>query len=193
MRSLVALSLLGGLCAPAWARPDNDRPPPPSMMRNEVQMRMPVDGRGETQMMMRDARPEPWQRAERPQAERPPTSARTELPLKADVAMKAHPGDAREMTPKPQALDARTVDAKPAGDRMGRPEAKPALPIKTDVAMKMQGGDSREPTAAKSQGTTKDASGHRAMTAHDKQMLCRMAGVCFPAQKDSDDTEDLAK
>ena len=138
MRSFLALSLVAGLTAPAWARPDgnNDRPPPPSMMRQEVQMRMPVDGRGDTPSMMRQSRPEPWQRAERPQAERPSTQ-RMDLPLKSDIAQKAHPGDARDVTPKPQALDARVQDQKPAGDRMGRPVEKPALPIKTSLLFSM--------------------------------------------------------
>src|SRR5437016_5856485 len=126
MRSLIALSLVAGLTAAAWARPDgnNDRPPPPSMMRSEVQMRLPVDGRGDTVAPMRESRPEPWQRAERgPQSNRAPTGARRlDLPLKSEVMHKAHPGDQRDVTPKPQALDARAQQQKPAGERMGRPE-----------------------------------------------------------------------
>lgn len=189
MHRLIAFGLIAGLSAPAMAHPDHDRPPPPSMMRSDVQMRMPVDGRADTQSFIRDSKPEPWQRAERP-ADRAPTGAqRMDLPLKSELLQKAHPGDARDTTPKPQALDARAVDAKPAGDRMGRPEAQPALPIKMDVAMKAQGGDSREPTAAKSTAPEAGAR-HASMTPHDKQMLCKMAGVCLPAANATDDVED---
>lgn len=192
MRRLAAFGLVAGLCAPALAHPDHDRPPPPSMMRQEVQMRLPVDGRADTQSFVRDAKPEPWQRAERP-AERAPTGAqRMDLPLKSDVQQKLRPGDTRDTTPKPQALQARPVDAKPAGDRMGRPEAKPALPIKIDVAMKLSGGDDREPSAAKPAAHEAGARA-AAMNPHDKQMLCKMAGVCLPQGKSSDDVEDLAK
>ncbi len=197
MRSLVALSLLGGLTATAWARPDgnNDRPPPPSMMRPEVQMRMPVDGRGDTVAPMRESRPEPWQRAERPSAERAQTSApRMDLPLKSDVAQKAHPGDQRDMAPKPQGLDARAQNQKPVDDRMGRPAEKPALPIKTEVMMKQQHGDNRDGAsttpAAASAGKQGSAQTRAAMTPHDRQMLCKMAGVCLPQSHASDDVED---
>jgi hypothetical protein len=190
MRSLFALSLVCGMTAPALARPDgNDRPPPPSMMRSEVQMRMPVDGRGDTASMARDARPDPWQRAEKPQVDRAPTSARAELPLKSDVAQKAHPGDARDMQPKPQGLDARMQNQKPADDRYGRPEQKPALPIKIEVAMKQQGGEIGEGNASGS-AAKKSASGGAKMTPHDRDMLCRTAGVCLPASHATDDTED---
>ena len=198
MRSLIALSLVGGLTAPAWARPDgnNDRPPPPSMMRSDVQMRMPVDGRGDTVAPMRESRPEPWQRAERPQAERAPSGAqRADLPFKSDVMQKAHPGDQREMAPKPQALDARAQNQAPAGDRMGRPEAKPTLPIKTEVMMKQQHGDNRDSSpassgsAAKSSASSSTAS-HATMSSHDRQMLCKMAGLCLPQAHATDDVED---
>jgi len=199
MRSLVVLSLVGGLTAIAWARPDgnNDRPPPPSMMRQEVQMRMPVDGRGDTMGPMREARPEAWQRAERPQAERPATGAqRPDLPLKSEVMQKAHPGDQRDMAPKPQALDARAQAQRPAGDRMGRPVEKPALPIKTEIMMKQQHGDNRDGastapaagSAAKSSGAQKPSTA--TMTPHDRQMLCQMAGVCLPQAHATDDVED---
>jgi hypothetical protein len=197
MRSFLALSLVAGLAAPAWARPDgnNDRPPPPSMMRQEVQMRMPVDGRGDTPSMMRDYKPEPWQRAERPAQDRAPTGAqRMDLPFKSEVAQKAHPGDARDMTPKPQGLDARVQDQKPAGDRMGRPEQKPALPIKTEVMMKQQHGDNRDgastaPAAGASQSAAKQPA-TATMTAHDREMLCKMAGLCLPQARATDDVED---
>ena len=198
MRSLVVLGLVGGLTAIAWARPDgnNDRPPPPGMMRQEVQMRMPVDGRGDTMMPMREARPEPWQRPERPQAERP-SSQRMDLPFKSDVAQKAHPGDSREMTPKPQALDARVQNQKPAGDRMGRADVKPALPIKTEVMMKQQHGDNRDgastaPAAAAGSAAKSTASAQKqqVMTPHDKEMLCKMTGVCLPQAHATDDVED---
>lgn len=199
MRSLVVLSLVGGLTAIAWARPDgnNDRPPPPGMMRQEVQMRMPVDGRGDTMGAIRESRPEPWQRAERPQAERPATGAqRADLPLKSEVLQKARPGDQRDMAPKPQALDARAQNQAPAGDRMGRPVEKPALPIKTEIVMKQQHGDNRDGastapaagSAAKSAGAARPATA--TMTPHDRQMLCKMAGLCLPQAHATDDVED---
>ena len=196
MRSLIALSLVGGLAAPALARPDssNDRPPPPSMMRQEVQMRMPVDGRGDTMAPVRESRPEPWQRAERPAQDRAPTGAqRMDLPLKSNVAQKAHPGDSREMAPKPQGLDARVQNQKPADDRMGRPEQKPALPIKTEVMMKQQHGDNRDSStvpAASSAGRSSARSSTAKMTPHDRDMLCRMSGVCLPQAHATDDVED---
>jgi hypothetical protein len=200
MRSLIALSFVVGLAAPAWARPDgnNDRPPPPSMMRSDVQMRMPVDGRGDTMAPMRESRPEPWQRATnevaRPQVDRAPTGAqRMDLPFKADVMQKAHPGDAREMTPRPQALDARAQAQTPASDRMGRPEAKPALPIKTDVMMKQQHGDNRDGATASPSGSAgkQTAAGAQAkMTPKDREMLCKMAGLCLPQARATDDVED---
>ncbi|HEX9102106.1 MAG TPA: hypothetical protein VF997_07880, partial [Polyangia bacterium] len=134
------------MTATAWARPDgnNDRPPPPGMMRQEVQMRLPVDGRGDTMGPMRESRPEPWQHAERPAQDRAPTGVQRDLPLKSDVAQKAHPGDQREVAQKPQGLDARAQPQKPADDRMGRPVGKPALPIKTEIMMKQQHGDNRD-------------------------------------------------
>jgi hypothetical protein len=198
MRSFIALSLVAGLSAPAWARPDgnNDRPPPPSMMRSEVQMRMPVDGRGDTMAPVRESKPEPWQRADRPQVDRAPTGAqRMDLPLKSEVMQKAHPGDQREVTPKPQALDARVQNQKPAGDRMGRPEMKPELPIKTEVMMKQQHGDNRDSSPASSGSAAKRESGAQkpataSMTAHDRQMLCKMAGLCLPQAHAGDDVED---
>ena len=201
MRSLVALSLVAGLTAPAWARPDgnNDRPPPPSMMRSDVQMRMPVDGRGDTMAPVRESRPEQWQRAERPQVDRAPTGAqRMDLPLKSDVLQKAHPGDQRDVSPKPQALDARVQDQKPTGDRMGRPEAKPALPIKTEVMMKQQHGDNRDSSTSSSGSAAKQQGGAQkpataSMTPHDRQMLCKMAGLCLPQARASDDVEDKTK
>jgi hypothetical protein len=195
MRSFLALSLVAGLAAPAWARPDgnNDRPPPPGMMRQEVQMRMPVDGRGDTPSMVRDARPEPWQRAERPVDRAPTNAQRMDLPFKSDIAQKAHPGDNRDVTPKPQGLDARVQDQKPAGDRMGRPVEKPALPIKTEVMMKQQHGDNRDgassaPAASSASAAKKPATA--TMTAHDRQMLCKMAGLCLPQAQATDDVED---
>lgn len=196
MRSLIALSLVCGVTAPAWARPDgnNDRPPPPSMMRQEVQMRMPVDGRGDTASMMRDARPEPWQRAERPQQAERPTTQRMDLPLKSDVAQKAHPGDARDMQPKPQALDARMQNQKPTDDRMGRPEQKPTLPIKIEVSMKQHGGEVAQEAAAggsaAKSSSSKTAQGATKMTPHDRDMLCRTAGLCLPQLHATDDSED---
>src|SRR2546421_11602115 len=103
MRSLIALSLVGGLAAPAWARPDNDRSPPPSVMRQEVQVRMPIDGRGDMVVPLRESRPEPWQRAERPTQDRAPTGAqRMDLAFKRDVAQKAQPGGSRGMAQKRQ-------------------------------------------------------------------------------------------
>lgn len=194
MRSLVVLSLVGGLTAIAWARPDgnNDRPPPPSMMRQEVQMRMGVDGRGDTMGSMRESRPEPW-RVDRPQAERPVTGAqRPDLPLKSEVLQKARPGDQRDMSPKPQALDARAQKQKPVDDRMGRPAEKPALPIKTEIMMKQQHGDNRDgaSTPAASASATKPAAATATMTSHDRQMLCKMAGVCLPQAHATDDVED---
>ena len=198
MRSFIALSLVAGLSAPAWARPDgnNDRPPPPSMMRSEVQMRMPVDGRGDTVSPMRESRPDPWQRADRPQADRAPTAAtRMDLPLKSDVMQKAHPGDQREVTGKPQALDAKAQNQKPAGDRMGRPEQKPELPIKTEVMMKQQHGDNRDSSPSSSGSAAKQQSsaqkrGTASMTSHDRDMLCKMAGLCLPQAHAGDDVED---
>ena len=209
MRSLVALGLVCGMTAPAWARPDgnNDRPPPPGMMRSDVQMRMPVDGRGDTMSQIRDARPEPWQRAERPQVDRAPTTPRMELPIRSDIAQKAHPGDARDMQPKPQGLDARVQNQKPANDRFGRPEAKPALPIRSDVMLKLEregaeassngslakpvGQTAKDPAAAtgsasKSQAQARD----QQLTPHAKEMLCRTAGVCLPQAHATDDSED---
>lgn len=191
MRSLIALGLVCGVTAPAWARPDgnNDRPPPPSMMRQEVQMRMPVDGRGDTASMMRDARPEPWQRAERPQQAERPTTQRMDLPLKSDVAQKAHPGDTRDMQPKPQGLDARMQNQKPAGDRLGRPEQKPALPIKIEVSMKQHGGEVAQEAASGGSTAKKTAQGAK-MNPHDREMLCRTAGVCLRQSHATDDSED---
>jgi hypothetical protein len=119
-----------------------------------------------------------------------------DLPFKADVMQKAHPGDQREVTPKPQALDARVQDQKPAGDRMGRPEAKPALPIKTEVMMKQQHGDNRDSSTAPAAGSAaKQQSGAQkpataSMTPHDRQMLCKMAGLCLPQAHATDDVED---
>jgi hypothetical protein len=196
MRSLVALSLVCGMAAPALARPDgnNDRPPPPSVMRSDVQMRMPVDGRGDTMSQVRDARPEPWQHAERPQVDRAPTTPRMDLPLKSEVAQKAHPGDARDMQPKPQGLDARAQNQKPATDRMGRAEQKPALPIKTEILMKQEHGDNRDAATAPAAGSAaKQSSAQKpaaTMTAHDRDMLCRMSGVCLPQAHAGDDVED---
>jgi hypothetical protein len=150
-------------------------------------------------MPMRAERPDPWMRAEKPQAERPQTSApRMDVPLKSDVAQKAHPGDSREMAPKPAGLDARMQNGKPVGDRMGRAEPKPALPIKTDVMMKQQHGDnfdgaSTAPAAAASsasKSSSASAPNRQMMTAHDKEMLCRMAGVCLPQSRAGDDVED---
>ena len=117
MRSLIALSLVGGLAAPAWARPDgnNDRPPPPSMMRSGC-----ADAHARRRARRHDgadAREPAGAVAarRRPQADRAPTGAqRMDLPLKSDVAQKAHPGDSRDMAPKPQALDARAQSQKPA-------------------------------------------------------------------------------
>jgi hypothetical protein len=207
MRSLIALSLVGAVCGPAWARPDRDQVPPGAFNR-DVQMRMPVDGRGDSAShQMREARPggDPWQRAERPSAsanDRAPTGAtRADLPLKSEIAQKAHPGDHREMNARPQALDARAQNAKPADDRMGRPEAKPALPIKIDVAMKAQHGDQLEPSssgkAAKPADQSATASSqksnkgvHESMTADQRKMLCALAGVCLPMSVGSDDVED---
>jgi hypothetical protein len=200
MRTLIALSLIGGLTAPAWARPDgNDRPPPPSMMRSDVQMRMPVDGRGDTMAPMRESRPEAWQRATpqeaRPTQDRAPTGAqRMDLPLKSDVAQKAHPGDSRDMAPKPQGLDARAQNQKPANDRMGRAEQKAALPIKTEILMKQEHGDNRDAATAPAAGSAaKQSSAQKpaaTMTAHDRDMLCRMSGVCLPQAHAGDDVED---
>jgi hypothetical protein len=209
MRSLIALSLVGAVCGPAWARPDHDQVPPGAFNR-DVQMRMPVDGRGDSAShQMREARPEPWQRAERPSApstmDRAPTGAtRADLPLKSEIAQKAHPGDHREINARPQALDARAQTVTPANDRMGRPEAKPALPIKIDVAMKAQHGDQLEPSsngkAAKpaDQSTAKavassqksDKGVHESMSPDQKKMLCALAGVCLPQSIGSDDVED---
>jgi hypothetical protein len=161
-------------------------------MRSDVQMRMPVDGRGDTMSQVRDARPEPWQHAERPQVDRAPTTPRMDLPLKSEVAQKAHPGDARDMQPKPQGLDARVQNQKPTGDRFGRPEAKPALPIRGDVMLKLE----REGAEAASTGSAAKPAGQGArgaatkMTPQDKEMLCRMAGVCMPQGHASDDNED---
>ncbi|MCU1276702.1 MAG: hypothetical protein JWM53_248, partial [bacterium] len=114
--------------------------------------------------------------------------------LKADVMQKAHPGDQREVTARPQALDARVQNQKPATDRMGRPEAQPALPIKTEVMMKQQHGDNRDSStaspaasAAKQIGASKGAAG---MTPHDRDMLCKMAGLCLPEAHATDDVED---
>ena len=198
MRSFIALSLVAGLSAPAWARPDgnNDRQPPPSIMRSDVQMRMPVDGRGDTVAPTRESRPEPWQRADRPQVVRAPTGAtRMDLPLKSDVMQKAHPGDQREVGNKPQALDAKVQNQKPAGDRMGRPELKPELPIKTEVMMKQQHGDNRDSSPSSSGSAAKQQSGAQkpasaSMTPHDREMLCKMAGLCLPQAHASDDVED---
>jgi len=176
MRSFLALSLVAGLTAPAWARPDgnNDR----------------HDGRGDTPSMMQQQRPEPWQRPERPQAERPQTQ-RMDLPFKSEVMQKAHPGDARDVTPKPQALDARVQDQKPAGDRMGRPVEKPVLPIKTEVMMKQQHGDNRDgASSAAASGSAAKQPATATMTAHDRQMLCKMAGLCLPQAHATDDVED---
>ena len=146
---------------------------------------------------MRESRPEPWQRPERPAQDRAPTGAqRMDLPLKSDVAQKAHPGDAREMAPKPQGLDARAQSQKPASDRMGRAESKPALPIKTEILMKQEHGDNRDAataTAAGSAAKQSSASAHKqtaTMTAHDRDMLCRMSGVCLPQAHAGDDVED---
>ena len=210
MRSLVALSLVGAVCGPAWARPDHDRAAtservPPGAFRSEVQMRMPVDGRGDTATQPRESKPEPWMRAERPQGtvDRAPTSApRADLPLKAEIAQKAHPGDHRDGNAAPQALDARAEAAKPADDRMGRPAEKPALPLKVDVVMKAQHGDQIEPTAQPGSGAAKSADQraapkgkpqHDAMTREQRQMLCQLAGVCFSAGAGSDDVEDKTK
>ena len=206
MRSLVALSLVGAVCGPAWARPDHDRATPdrvpPGALRSEVQMRLPVDGRGDTAAQPAPARSQDaaWQRAERPQPDRAPTSApRAALPLKADIAQKAHPGDHRDVNAAPPALDARAQNAKPADDRMGRPDAKPALPLKVDVVMKAQHGDQIEPTDAvkaarpSEQKADKGKGQHDVLTAADRQMLCRLAGVCLPASAGSDDVEDKTR
>lgn len=206
MRSLVALSLVGAVCGPAWARPDHDHVPP-GAFRSDVQMRMPVDGRGDSaSQQLRDARPEPWQRAERPVDRAPSGATRAELPLKSEIAQKAHPGDQREVTKTPPALEARAQNAKPADDRMGRPEQKPQLPIKIDVAMKMQHGDQLESTAnpsvAKPVGQSSATAQPRsqsgkpepeAITAQQRQMLCHLAGVCLPAAHASDDVGDKTK
>lgn len=202
MRTLIAFSLVGTLATTAWARPDHEHAPP-GAFRSEVQMRMPVDGRADTAAAARESRPDPWQRAEKP-AERGPSSAQAQLPLKSDIAQKAHPGDQREVSARPQALDARAQAQRPSGDLMGRSAAAPTLPIKTEVMMKAQHGDNREPSSSSSSSAAKpaDASGTRArnpqqsapprlnMTAHDREMICRQAGVCLPQSVASDDTED---
>jgi hypothetical protein len=188
MRSLIALGLVAGLSAPAMARPDHHRPPPPGALRSDMQMRMPTE--------MRVDKPEPWMRAERPQPERPPTSAqRADLPVKTEVMMKAHPGDSREVAAKPQGLAAQpTAAAKPADDRFGRPEAKPAVPLKTDVVIKMQAGDRTESApAARSAAHAAGGGDKQPMTAKDKEMLCKMVGVCLPSGQHSDDPQDLVK
>ena len=196
MRTFIALSLVSGLMAPAWARPDgnNDRPAPPNLMRSEVQMRLVVDGRADTAATARAGRPEPWQRAERPEAARAPAGAqRTDLPFKSEVLQKAHPGDQREMSPRPQGLDARVQEQKPAGDRMGRPVGKPALPIKTEVMLRQDHGDNREASAASPASTAKSSaapsSARATMTAQDREMMCKMTGICSQARA-SDDVED---
>ncbi len=123
--------------------------------------------------------------------DRAPTGAqRMDLPLKSDVAQKARPGDRRDVAQKPQALDARAQSPKPAGDRMGRPAQKPALPIKTEVLIKQQHGDNRDAAAPATSRVAKPAGGSARMTAHDRQMLCRMAGLCLPQAHATDDVED---
>jgi hypothetical protein len=76
---------------------------------------------------------------------------------------------------------------------MGRPAEKPALPIKTEVMMKQQHGDNRDgassaPAASSSSAAKKPATA--AMTAHDRTMLCKMAGLCLPQAHATDDVED---
>jgi hypothetical protein len=195
MRSLVALSLVGAVCAPAWARPDHDHIPP-GALRGDVQMRMPVDGRGDTASpMMRQDRPEPWQRAEKPVDRPPTTAARADLPLKPEVAQKAHPGDQREVAARPQALDARAQATQPGttSDRFGRPEARPQLPIKIDVAMKAQQGDRLEPAAAAPAAKSSDKSAHQSITREQRELLCKATGVCLPMATASDDVEDKTR
>ncbi|HEX6835856.1 MAG TPA: hypothetical protein VF334_04750 [Polyangia bacterium] len=100
------------------------------------------------------------------------------------------------MSPKPQALDARAQNQKPVDDRMGRPVEKPALPIKTEIMMKQQHGDNRDgaSTAPAAGSAAKSSSAQRPstaiMTPHDRQMLCKMAGVCLPQAHATDDVED---
>lgn len=207
MRTLIAFSVVAGVASAAWARPDHDHVPP-GAFRSETQMRMPVDGRGETMERGQPARQDPWERAARPQStiDRAPPSAQPQLPLKSEIQQKAQQGDHREMAAKPQALDPQAQAAKPSTDRMGRPEAKPVLPLKTDIALRAQnGGDSREPSSSSAAPNAKspdDKDGKRArnpmlakpprldMTAHDRQMLCRQVGLCLPQSAGSDDVED---
>ena len=87
------------------------------------------------------------------------------------------------------------ANEKPAGDRMGRPEMKPELPIKTEVMMKQQHGDNRDSSTASSGSAAKHESGAQkpataSMTPHDREMLCKMAGLCLPQAHAGDDVED---
>jgi hypothetical protein len=200
MRILIAFSVIAGVASAAWAKPDHDHVPP-GAFRSETQMRMPTDGRGDTVSRERSSRPDPWEHAARP-VERAPSSAQVQLPLKSEVAQKIQQGDHREVTGKPQALDARAQPQQPTTDRMGRTAAAPALPLKTEVLIQAQhGGDSREASSSSAAPNAK-ADDKRAknpqhappprldMTAHDREMLCRQSGVCLPQGHATDDVED---
>lgn len=204
MRILIAFSVIAGVASAAWAKPDHDHVPP-GAFRSETQMRMPSDGRGDTMMRERPSRPDPWERAGR-SVERAPSSAQPPLPLKSEVAQKVQQGDHREVTARPQALDAKAQPHKPApnpGDLMGRAAARPALPLKTDVAIQAQhGGDSREASSSSAAPNAKSDDARRAknpqqappprlnLTAHDRDMLCQTSGVCLPQSRATDDVED---
>ena len=200
MRILIAFSVIAGVASAAWAKPDHDHVPP-GAFRTETQMRMPVDGRGDTMTREKPSRPDPWEKQARP-AERAPTAAQAQLPLKSEVALKAQQGDHREVASKPQALDAKAQPQKPAGDLMGRAAAKPALPLKTEIAIQAQnGGDSRESSSSSAAPSAKpddkraknpqQAKPPRLnMSAHDREMLCRQSGVCLPQSQATDDVED---
>jgi hypothetical protein len=200
MRTIIAFSVTAAVATSAWARPDHDHVPP-GAFRSETQMRMPVDGRADTMVRERPNRPDPWEHAAKP-AEHAPSAAQSQLPLKSEVAQKAQQGDHREVAAKPQALDAKAQPQQPASDRMGRPEVKPALPLKTEIAIQAQhGGDSREASSSSSSPNAKPDDKRAKnpqqappprlnMTAHDRQMLCRQAGVCLPQSVATDDVED---
>jgi hypothetical protein len=188
--SLVGLSALVAL--PAFANPwDHSAAPPPTTMRPEMQMRTNVDGRG-------DLHEAPTGRAEMPSASRPQaermTHAQPQLPIRNDVAMRAHPGDQGEDA-APAGPLARKDEVAPAQkpniDLMGRKEAGPPVQLKTQVMLKLQGEESPESDAAKGSLGQGGASKQRPISAQEQKMLQKKLGMRLPGPAiGSDDPDD---